>query len=356
MSDSIYAQLLALIGTADDVKTLRGLRDQIHEQMEALLSEQTVEQFYTDLNEVHDAFIKRAIILSEAQMARLGHGTPPVLYAYLLFGSGGREEQTLSSDQDSGIVYEDPEDERLQEKVSLYFKIFSETIVDLLQQLGYPPCEGKVISSNSEWRQSLTEWRSRLKEWFTEPNWGRVRYLLIIADSRLIYGDSELMTVFQNQFYADLLDNPAIVRSMLNNTMRHKMLVGVFGQLLKEQYGEDAGSLDIKYGAYIPMVNAIRLMSIRSNIRTTSTLERIQALLLSGDFTQQDADLYSGAFRLVLRIRLMTTERQEDGLYANNGKLAGSKMTKELTDELKIALRLGKKLQRRVYKETMSGL
>ncbi|GGD55124.1 DUF294 nucleotidyltransferase-like domain-containing protein [Paenibacillus nasutitermitis] len=354
MNDSVYARLLGQIGVCEDADALRGLRGQIHEHMEALLSERTVEQFYIGLNEVHDAFIKRAIVLSEAQMARMGYGPPPVLYAYVLFGSGGREEQTMSSDQDSGIVYEDSEDTAQKENVSGYFRRFSDHVVKLLKHLGYPPCDGNVISSNPEWCQPLSGWGSKLEVWYKEPDWERVRYLLIVADCRMIYGDAGVMASFRNQFNAGLKENPDIIRNMLNNTMRHKMLVGIFGQLLKEPYGEDAGSLDVKYGAYIPMVNAIRLMSITSGVMETSTLARLQGLLANKELTEREAAVYKDTFRLFLRIRLMATERYEGGLYTNNGKLAGRKMTRELTDQLKAALRQGRKLQRRIYKETIS--
>ncbi|MFC5653430.1 DUF294 nucleotidyltransferase-like domain-containing protein [Paenibacillus solisilvae] len=356
MSDPVCAKLRALISTADDVKTLRGLRDQIHKQMEALLSEQPVEQFYTDLNEVHDALIQRTIALSEAEMARMGYSFPPVPYAYLLFGSGGREEQTLSSDQDSGLIYEDPEDSAKQEEVTQYFILFSKTIVDLLKQIGYPPCEGNVISTNPLWNQSLSEWKKKLNEWFEDPNWERVRYLLIVADCRMIYGEEALLRELKDHFYSDMLRNPIIVKHMLNNTMRHKVLLGVFGQLLKEQYGEDAGSLDVKYGAYIPMVNAIRMLSIECGLRETSTLGRIKGLLEHGKLSQEDANTYDQAFRLFLKLRLMTTERKDDGYYSNSGKLSSRNLSKELVEELKIGLRLGKKLQKRVFKQTMGRL
>ncbi len=356
MSDPVCAKLLALISTTDDVKTLRGLRDQIHEQMEALLSEQPVEQFYMDLNEVHDALIQRTIALSEVEMARMGNGSPPVPYAYLLFGSGGREEQTLSSDQDSGFIYEDPEDANKLDEITEYFAIFAKTIVDLLKQVGYPPCEGNVISTNPNWNQSLSQWKNKLNEWFEDPNWERVRYLLIVADCRMIYGQEILLQKLKDHFYSDMLRNPVIVKHMLNNTMRHKVLIGVFGQLLKEQYGEDAGSLDVKYGAYIPMVNAIRMLSIECGLRETSTLERIQVLLRKGKLSQEDANSYEQAFRLFLRLRLMTTERNDEGYYSNNGKISNRNLSKELINELKIGLRLGKKLQKRVFRQTMGRL
>ncbi|WP_219837912.1 DUF294 nucleotidyltransferase-like domain-containing protein [Paenibacillus sp. R14(2021)] len=355
MSDPVRAKLLTDVGTCADVAALRGLRDQIHAHMKALLSEQPIEQFYTDLNEVHDALIRRAIALSEEQMARMGLGSPPVPYTYLLFGSGGRQEQTLSSDQDSGLIYGDPQDETKRQETSHYYRKLSMTIVQTLQAVGYPPCEGEVISSNPVWCQSLSEWKAKLNLWFSDPDWERVRYLLIVADCRLISGQASMLQELKGHFFSDMLENQLIVQHMLNNTMRHKVLVGVFGQLFKEQYGEDAGSLDLKYGAYIPMVNAIRLLSIQAGIRETSTLMRIQQLTVSGVFTERDGLAYADAFRLILRLRLMTTAKNDEGFYSNNGKLPNAKLTKELIDELKNGLRVVKKLQKRVQSKPWAG-
>lgn len=354
MGDPARSQQFNKIGAADRVDGLRCLRDQIHEQMEALLPTRPVEQLNEQLNETHDALITKAIMLSEADMARMGKGSPPVPYAYLLFGSGGRKEQTLSSDQDSGVVYRDPVENG--EEVKAYFLELCHLIVNNLIHIGYPPCEGKVLSDNPDWCCSLSEWRTKLEAWFSEPAWEPVRYLLIIADGRCVYGDEIVACAFKDIFYSDTLGHPDIIRRMIENTMRHKVLVGVFGQLLKERYGEDAGSLDIKYGAYIPMVNSIRMMAIQANIRETSTLERIRKLVDVGKLSVADGNQYEQAFRFILRLRLMTTEQQEDGLYANNGKLHSSKLTKEMTDELKSSLRQGKRLQRSVYKQTIGRL
>ena len=75
-----------------------------------LCSLNPVEQFNMDLNEVHDALIQRTIALSEAEMARMGNGSPSRALRLFIVRQRGREEQTLSSDQDSGFIYEDPED------------------------------------------------------------------------------------------------------------------------------------------------------------------------------------------------------------------------------------------------------
>lgn len=257
----------------------------------------------------------------------------------------------MTSDQDSGIVYRDPVADSAE--VRTYFIKLSVLIVGNLQTVGYPPCEGNVLSRNPEWNLSISEWGRKLNQWFKEPSWEAVRYLLIIADGRCVYGEHALLEELKNLFFIDMLNHQIILQRMLDNTMRHKVLIGFFGQLLKEQYGEDSGSLDIKYGAYIPMVNAIRLLSVQVGIQETSTLQRIKQLVKIGRISEADAEAYGHAFRIFLRLRLMTTEQNTDGFYADNGKLSSRKLTKEMTDELKNSLRVGKKLQRTVFKQTM---
>jgi CBS domain-containing protein len=281
----------------------------------------------------------------------LGHGAPPVPYAYLLFGSGGRSEQTMSSDQDSGLVYANPADEEQAERFQQYYHQFASIIVQSLITISYPPCEGNVIASNTDWCLALSEWESKIDRWFTDPSWENVRYLLIAADCRLIAGDSKLAEKIKDRFFNDLLVNPIIAERMLQNTLRHKVLLGVFGQLLREQYGDDAGSLDVKYGAYIPMVNAFRLMSLRSGIRETNTLRRITALQYAGVLTIREAEDASQAFSFFLKLRLLATIKNEDGQLASSGKISQATLTKELMKQLKHALRMGKYYQRKVERD-----
>ncbi|QJC51594.1 hypothetical protein HGI30_08545 [Paenibacillus albicereus] len=356
MTDPGWHQLLHGIARADDSASLHRLRELVHDRMVARLPQQQTEQFYAELNDAHDAMIRRAIQLAQSEVARLGMGTPPAPFAYLLFGSGGRREQTLLSDQDSGIVYGDSPDERGKEESRRYFAALSEQVVRLLLGAGYPLCEGNVLSSNAEWCRPLSSWLERLGGWFAEPAWEPVRYLLIVADSRCVFGETELHDRLMAYFYRDVIQQPVIVKRMLENTMKHKVLLNVFGQLLREPYGEDAGSLDIKYGAYIPMVNAVRLLAVEANLRETGTLERIRALEQRGLVQAAEAAEWIQTFRLFLRLRMMTTERIENGRFMTNGKLSSRKLSKEMAEELKAGLKVGKKLQRRVYRHTMNRL
>jgi len=339
------------IAGADNLDQLKSARERQQRLLEARLTSSSPGEANDALNELHDALIARVLSLAENELARMGHGAPPVPYAYMLYGSGGRFEQTLHSDQDSGLVYSDASDPAEEERNRTYFLNLAGTAVDYLNAIGYPPCEGNVTASNPEWCLNWTGWSEKIASWFAEPSWENVRYLLIAADGRPVWGDGDLADRLRGRYFGDLLGHPVIERRMLENTLRHKVLVGVFGQLLTERYGEDAGSLDIKYGAYIPMVNAFRLLAMRAGIRETSTLGRIGLLREAGLLEEEEAEEAKEAFALFLKLRLFASVPEEGGQISGTGKLSANKLTKDMIVDLKNALRTGNKIQRKVRKD-----
>lgn len=351
MSNPIREKRLLDITGADDLNQLRAVRDREQSVLMAELTSSSVHSVVESLNELHDSLITQALKFAENDLARLGFTSPPVPYTYILYGSGGRYEQTMSSDQDSGLVYANPADDAEEEQCRNYFAAFTECIVQHLILLGYPPCEGSVIASNPEWCLSLRDWEKKIDKWFAEPSWENVRYLLIVADGRPVAGDLKLAGSLQDRFFIDLINSPIIAKRMMENTLRHKVLVGVFGQLLTERYGMDAGSLDIKYGAYIPMVNAFRLLAVQAGIRETGTLKRIESLRKEGLLSEEDAVEAREAFLFFLKMRMLTTVVNEDNQLIGTGKISPAQLTKEMTVPLKKALKSGRKIQRRVQKE-----
>ncbi|MDP5274549.1 DUF294 nucleotidyltransferase-like domain-containing protein [Chengkuizengella axinellae] len=340
------------ISNAESFKQLGEERDKFNEMIQDLHT--SIEQI-KEINQIHDLFIQRTITLSETTLRGRGFGPPPVSYDFILFGSGGRQEQTLWSDQDNGIVYENPNNEH-KEKVKSYFKELAITIEHGLERAGYPPCEGNVISTNPLWNKPLDDWYFKMNEWFEDPHWEHVRYLLILADSRSVYGQGILINKIKTRYFSEVASlSPRILEKMLHNTLRHKILLGVFGHLIKEQYGEEAGGLDIKYGAYIPMVNGIRLLSIEAGLFETSTLERIHKLKLMNLIPERYAAEYEKAFSNIFKLRYRTLYKKENGMYTSNGILKAKQLTKEQREELKSSLKIANKLQKYIKKKIDSS-
>lgn len=344
------------IANAGHVEQLRQFRDQLHEEFEGRLLLSHSLDWNKQLNQVHDLFIARAVQLAQHSLQQDLGLEAPAAFAFVLFGSGGRQEQTLWSDQDNGLIYEDSDDPELAAKSEAYFTALAERISDLLLRLGYPPCSGEVICTNEKWRKSWSGYRSMLLEWLGDPHWEHMRYLLIFADMRLIYGEQSLPVRLTDELLHYCKQHPVMLEHLLHNTLHHKISLGLFGQLIKERYGEDAGGVDIKYGAYIPIVNGIRLLSVEAGIRETSTEARIAALMEGGWVEEEIAQDWLEALSIALKLRSLTPFQLEDGYYTTRGKLPADRLTKERTSELKLALRIGNELQKFVKKSVQKEM
>ncbi|SDO27389.1 CBS domain-containing protein [Paenibacillus sp. yr247] len=348
-------QILERIYQSEQFDEMRITRDQVHEMFREHLLFSHSPEIGRKVNKIHDAFIYRTIELAEHLLEDEGFGKPPVPYAFILFGSGGRSEQTLWSDQDNGLIYKDSED-YTKEELDAYFIKLVECILHGLDILGYPPCEGNVISSNKQWRKSLTTYEEMLMTWFNEPDWENIRYLLIMADMRCIFGSQALADQLKSEFLAYVQQHPSILNFMLSNTLHHKISLGVFGHLITERYGEDAGGFDVKYGAYIPIVNGIRLLAIQAGIMHSSTSERIKQLKESSFIPEQLANEWLEAFAAALKLRDLTPYQLDDEKYSTRGRLGADQLTKEVKQELKQCLRTGIELQKYVRKSIFSRI
>jgi len=343
-----YAELIDNIMHADQLMQLRSLREQFQRSIqitEQSQVENSVAQLNIYINDVHDAMIAKTIAIAERSMTGEGLGPPPVSYCYMLLGSAGRKEQTLASDQDSAIFYADHE---AADEVKQYFLAFSHRIVSMLIELGYPPCEGKVQSDERLWCQSEREWSAQLDHWFKDASWESVRYLLIVADGRCIAGDSLLFARLRKLYEQRLLQHPHILKRMIDNTLHHKVLLGVLGHFITDRYGASAGCIDVKYGSYIPMVNSIRWLALQANIWNTSTLSRLEQLQQQSIISQSDYYTYRDAFLQMLSLRLVAGYRIENGLYEGNSKLHPKRLERSERKKLKQNLKLGKKIQKLV--------
>ncbi|MCD1259077.1 hypothetical protein B5M42_009530 [Paenibacillus athensensis] len=348
-------QILARITQSERFDEMRMIRDQVHEMLrEHLLFAHSL-GLSRDINRIHDALIHRAAALTEAELAREGRSCPPVRFALMLFGSGGRCEQTLWSDQDNGFIYEDvPEEER--EEVESYFAEFVGRLLSGLEALGYPPCEGNVVANNPQWRKPVSAYIAMALDWLAEPNWENMRYLLIMADMRCIYGEPELVERLRGAVLAYVREHVSVLQQLLSNTLHHKISLGVFGHLITERYGEDAGGFDVKYGAYIPIVNGIRLLAIQEGIAESTTLRRLEGLVAAGVLGAAEAQTWRQAFEIALKHRDMTPFTIDNGMYTTRSKLSAEQLTRELKQELKFCLRAGMELQKFVRKSVEAKL
>jgi len=306
-----------------------------------------IEEWMFRVNLMHDNVAQTAVRICEAQMKEAGYGPPPCAYSFIVFGSAGRQEATMWSDQDNGLIIDGDQDE----SKTRYFEKFGNLLSDLLAQAGYEKCEGKVMCSEPLWRKTLSGWKEQLESWRSQLEWEPIRYLIISSDMRHVAGSQDLSRQWREFFHDGFANNEKLSLAVLRNTVRHKATLNLLGQVLTERFGDHAGGFDIKYGVYIPLVNCVRHLSLQQGIRETSTLKRLE--LLQGLSIYRQTEGIREAFLTALKMRVSTPYTSHDGLlsssdYVSESELKNKQQLSELRESLLLVRRIHRALQRQL--------
>jgi CBS domain-containing protein len=308
MTEDVLAGLLTEIEAAETADRLRSLLSSGVRRLAPEADAGTAAQLAQSerLNRLHDAVIRRAVRLAEAELAAEG-ATAPCPYDFVLFGSGGRGEQSVLSDQDNGIVYAVPHPCQA-DAARRYFLRLGEAVRSALVRAGYPPCPGKVVCSEPAWCRSVAEWAAQLDIWCADPTWDHVRHLLIVADMRAVCGNGQLAAAVKERLRAAVRQSRELCAAMLRNTRHRQPAVGPLGNLLRVRYGPHTGGVEIKYGVYVPMVNAVRLLAVTNGVTATNTAERIACLHRRDALPDELAERALRDFAHLLHLRAATAD------------------------------------------------
>jgi len=269
-----------------------------------------------------DAILDKVIGFSIAKL-----GSPPCKFAFMIMGSEGREEQTLISDQDNAIIYEDLEDEKDRAYASAYFVKFSELVCNQLNTAGYKFCTGDNMAKNPKWCQSLLNWKKCFHNWIYNGSPEDLLNSSIFFDFKGAWGDLELTDKLKS-FLLDAVNKRAgFLRHLTENALYFKPPIGLFGKLLVESKGEHKDSFDIKR-ALLPIVDFARVYSLKHGLVQTNTLTRLFRLYTKHVLTNtQYIDLiqsynYLMHLRFLRQITTIIDEQKAPDNYINPKNLS----------------------------------
>ncbi len=289
----------------------------------------------SELNHFHDTVMQNLFDISLSEVKEK-LGPPPCRFSWFVMGSAGRFEQAIISDQDHGLVYHVS-----NEKSREYFRELGKEISFGLYEIGYPYCDGGVMSSNPLWCKSNEEWEMQIDKWLEEESFESIRFLLIFYDARVLAGEEHGITRLKQQLHHHIEKRPYFLYRLFENTRHVKKAVGVFRQILTESHGSHAGYVDLKHSGFFPYINAIRLLAIKENISDTSTLSRLEKLCGFPEYKELEGCKVD--FEKLLNFRLQ--QHQVSELYDDVHYLDVKKLDKKDRNEIKQILLNGKKLQ-----------
>lgn len=269
-----------------------------------------------------DAILDKVMEFSIAKL-----GSPPCKFAFMIMGSEGRDEQTLISDQDNAIIYQNLENDKDKAYASEYFGKLAERVCNQLNTAGYRFCNGDNMAKNPKWCQPLLNWKKYFSNWIYEGSPEDLLYSSIFFDFRGVWGDLELTDQLKSFLLGSVEKRPGFLRNLTENALHFKPPIGLFGKLLVESKGEHKDSFDIKR-AMLPIVDLARVYSLKHGIAQTNTLTRLFRLYTKHVFTnKQYIDLvqsynYLMHLRFLRQITTIIDEEKPPDNYINPKNLS----------------------------------
>ncbi|WP_240689123.1 DUF294 nucleotidyltransferase-like domain-containing protein [Ammoniphilus sp. YIM 78166] len=298
-------EVLSVVDQIESQTSIAGLAEKkghIHHILESMVKENaSADEMCTLITELNDRLLRRIIFLAEQQLITEGIGPAPVEYCWLTMGSEGRKEQTLSTDQDNAVIYQDV-DPQEQAGVLTYFTHLAEKVVDGLERCGFPRCSGNVMATNPRWCHSLTDWKKEIDQWYTYLEGDELRNYTIFLDFRGVFGNTALAD--QIRTYLISKRNPFLLHRLAEDDSEYHVPLGAFGRIITEKRNNQPDSVNLKHGAVMHIVNAMRILSLSEGITAVSTLERLKALQVRAVFTKEEAEEIEQAFNTLMVFRI----------------------------------------------------
>lgn len=258
------------------------------------------------LSGLTDALTSRLIHLFQED-----HGAAPTSFSFICFGSQAREEQTLHSDQDNGLLL--PNDLSIEQQA--YFKKMGEFVCEHLTYCGIKRCPGNIMASSDLCRMSIEGWLARFFKWIKSPNPDAMLKCKIFFDLRFIEGSNSLYTAFCEQLMRISRDD-LFYAAMATDINTNSVPIGLFNKFKTETDDNNHKYIDLKKRGVVIINDIVRLYALKAGIKRANTQERLEALLKHTLISKEDIENLKDCWRFLTQLRL-STQINEEGLPSN---------------------------------------
>ncbi|MEG5264402.1 putative nucleotidyltransferase substrate binding domain-containing protein [Pseudomonas sp. JDS28PS106] len=306
--------LARTIRTAPRIEALANLRGDIVQLVDRMLahgaSASQITQIITLFN---DHTVSRVIELVLEE-----RGDPGVAFSWLCFGSEGRREQTLHTDQDNGILFE-ARDAAHAAEIRAVLLPMAERINQALALCGFTLCKGNIMAGNPELCLSRAEWARRFAAFIREATPENLLASSIYFDLRVVWGDEKGVEQLRRSILEQVGDNRLFQRMMADNALRHRPPVGRFRDFVLARKGAEKDTLDLKVEGLTPFVDGARLLALANGIGAVGTLDRLRQLVEREVVDPLDGAAYEEAYQFIQQTRMQQHQVQsrQNQAYSN---------------------------------------
>lgn len=325
---------------ARDLEGLISAAEDIRRLAERTLAEGGAAEALTQLiSSLNDHLVVRLIELTKQEFE-----LPKVPWAWLAFGSEGRYEQTLSTDQDNGLVFAAPASEAAAVRQALL--PFAAEVNRRLDACGFPLCKGNVMASNPELCLSLDEWHQHYASWLRSTTPQALLNATIYFDFRPLYGDEALAGELAEWLRKNIPGATLFLRFMAENALRTQPPLALIRDFSFDDNKDYPQTIDLKSNGTRLFVDVARILALANGIGATSTPERLRAAAEKGKIGRDDVAAIIDAFFFLQKLRLR--QQQEGSPMGLANRIDPEKLNELDRFVLKEAFKQAKKLQIRI--------
>jgi CBS domain-containing protein len=335
-------QVSSAIRGARDVAAMASVATDIRRFAQNLLAQGLNARALTELiSHLNDVLCAQLVQLVAAEQ-----GVDLDRMCWLAFGSEGRGEQTIATDQDNGLVFvsDDADADRPR------WIAFARRVNEALDACGYPLCKGNVMASNPECCLTADEWAARFTHWIDHGAPEDLLKASIYFDLRAVAGREELAAPLRELVRTRAAAVPRFLKQLADNALRNGPPLNWLGGV-DVQTIDGRGMVDLKLHGTAIFVDAARLFALAQGVPAHGTRARFLAAGEKMKVAPQESEAWAAAFEYLQMLRLQVQMQRGPApapVDANPNLIELATLNQVDRRVFKEALRVARQLQQRL--------
>jgi len=292
------------------------------------------------ISTLNDALVRQVLNIEETRFDLQG-----LRWSWLAFGSEGRYEQTISTDQDNGLIFDNGGDE--PEAVRARLLPFAQAVNRALDVCGFPLCKGNIMAGNPLWCLSAKEWRERFDQWVANTDPQALLSAVIFFDFRVLYGSDDLVRALRQHLVDLAAGNSRFQRQLAQYALETAPPLGLISDFVTEDDGEGRGTINLKKSGARLFTDAARVLALAAGVAHTNTVQRLRQAAVKLQIPASEVDAIVEGFYFLQTLRLRGQVAADPAIRDPN-RINPSSLNEVDRRILKESMRQLRKLQSRV--------
>jgi CBS domain-containing protein len=262
---------------------------------------------------------------------------------WVAFGSQGRSEQTIVTDQDNGLVFDSAEPSRDRVR----WLELGQRVNAGLNACGYATCKGQVMAGNPACCLTAEEWCQRFAHWIERGGPDELLKACIYFDLRPVAGREQLAQPLRQLLARQPAAVPRFLKQMADNALSNPVPLSWLGATETRRIA-GRPMFDLKHHGTMIFVDAARLYALAYGIEQSSTRRRLEAMASKLRVPAHESEAWVRGFEYLqlLRFRAQLHVSQAPGNANLIDVAALNDIDRRMLNEtLRVARRLQQRMQ-----------